>query len=183
MDIKAHCRLFGLYSARPAVALLCVLLSSPASSDDKRIPYEDNDATYSLPMYIPKVVQQKTVHFDDDDTDYLDNDAIYAAPVTTASPKPARRPAPATDNDSNYTLPGEYSPTRNRIQSPTAAVQPQYQQPVQQYQQPAYQQPVQQQPAQQQYRSNQYYYQQYNYDDQNQPPTSGPKANYPTYYQ
>jgi outer membrane biosynthesis protein TonB len=185
----------GLYGKIKAMlsiaAVLAAMMAVPCFATDKSTPPEDNDATYQLPMYIPKVIQEKMVYFGEDN---VGNDELYTME------EPVKKPVPVQDNDSSYTLPGEYSPTRNKIKpqipkpapapvQPQPAPQPVYQQPApqQQYYPPQQiQQPVQQQPAPQaqQPRNNNYYYQKYDYYDQNDnvaPSNQG--TNYPSYYQ
>jgi hypothetical protein len=186
----------GLYgkikATMPIAAVLAVVWALPCFAADKPAPPEDNDATYQLPMYIPKVIQDKMVYFGEDD---VGNDELY----TMEEPK--KKPVPIEDNDNTYQLPGEYSPTRNKIKPKYKP--PVYRPPVQQvapqpqpvYQQQPVAQPVQQQqqyyqvPAQpQQQPVNQQY--QYAAPPRNIPPqdndsTNSPASggNYPSYYQ
>lgn len=78
-----------IMATMPIAAAFAAIWAAPCFAADKIVP-EDNDATYELPMYIPKVIQEKMVYFGEDN---VGNDELYTME------EPAQKPIPVEDND------------------------------------------------------------------------------------
>jgi cytoskeletal protein RodZ len=126
----------------------------------RQVP-RDNDASYTIPTYIPSESQKNSggkIEFNEN----MDNDALYSTPVEVPEQKPV------------VTTP---APVQAKISQPKPAVsplQPQPRQPEAPVYVPQYQQPQYQQQYQPQYQSPEY--------RQPQVDTPSDEGDYPAYY-
>lgn len=83
IDIIIRVMAYRSFLKLPIIPVVAILISTAASAAENNIPHADNDDSYKLPLFIPKVAQAKTdkVMFGHENAE---NDEIYSLPKRAA---------------------------------------------------------------------------------------------------